>query len=168
MKKNIFLYLFIFSLLINIFTFMHFSKQEKYQTERVTNLTERVTGLKDSLAVTTDLMQRADYFSIQQNLNARNYFRGEYDIDELTIKITDAVFERNKNEEGNPLVNYPKMGEKPFIINKIKILNNRWIIADFTDGKAWGEVLLKYFIEENGEVTFENIETLIHANTLMH
>ncbi|AXG74616.1 hypothetical protein DVK85_10365 [Flavobacterium arcticum] len=165
MKKNVLLYLFIFSILINVFTYVYFTNKEKYDIEKEENLTERITNLKDSLAVTTDKMERADYFSLLQNLNARNYFRGQ-DVEALEIKVRDGIYAKNKNTEGNPLIQYPPIDGKPYKINKIKILNNRWIIADFTNGKLWGEVLIKYFVEENGDVTYETVETLLHVNSM--
>ena len=165
MKKNILLYLFIFSILINVFTYVYFTNKQKYDAEKTENLTTRIESLKDSLSVTTDKQQRADYFSLEQNLNARNYFRGQ-DVDALEIKVRDGIYEKNKNAEGNPLIQYPSIDGKPYRINKIKILNNRWIIADFTNGKLWGEVLIKYFIEENGDVTYETTETLLHVNSM--
>ena len=48
-----------------------------------------------------------------------------------------------------------------FIINKIKVINHRWIIADFSDGENWGEVLLKYFVKENNAFTFEINQSLM-------
>jgi hypothetical protein len=56
-----------------------------------------------------------------------------------------------------------KIGENKFIINKVKILNHRWIIADFSDGNIWGEVLLKYFINDDESVSFEVNQSLLHA-----
>lgn len=165
MKKNLLLYLFIFSILINIFTYMYFTNKQKYDGEKITNLTERNDDLKDSVDVITQNIERADYFSIEQNLNARNYFRGQ-DVDQLAIKIRDGIYAKNKNPKGNSLVQYPPLEGKPFIVNKLKILNNRWIIADFTNGRAWGEVFIKYFIEDNGDITYETVETLLHVSTV--
>ncbi|NDI99141.1 hypothetical protein GWA97_08655 [Flavobacterium sp. LaA7.5] len=165
MKKNILLYLFIFSVLINVFTYVYFTNKQKHDAEKVDNLNVRVTSLKDSLAVTTDYLQRADYFSLSQNLNARNYFRGQ-DADALEIKVRDGIYEKNKNPEGNPLIQYPSLDDNPYKINKIKVINNRWIIADFTNGKLWGEVLIKYFVEDNGDITYETMETLLHVNSM--
>ncbi|QYJ67844.1 hypothetical protein [Flavobacterium litorale] len=167
MKKNLLLYLFIFAALINVFTYVYYSKQQKYDTEKIDSLATKIDTLKAELDTTTDNLERADYFSLEQNLNARKYF-GNEGIDELIIKIRDGVYVQNKSPEGNPLVHYPKINGEPFKINKIKIVNHRWIIADFTDGKAWGEVLIKYFIEDNGEVTYETMETLLHANSMMY
>ena len=60
MKKNILLYLFIFSILINVFTYVYFTNKQKYDAEKTENLTTRIESLKDSLSVTTDKQQRAD------------------------------------------------------------------------------------------------------------
>lgn len=165
MKKNLYLYLFIFSLLINIFTYMYFSNRLAFEEKHNTSVSGKIKKLEDSLAVNKDLLERADYFSLNQNLNARNYFRDQ-DADQISIKVRDGLYKLNNNEAGNPLINYPSINNAPFRINKIKVLNNRWVIADFTDGKMWGEVLIKYFIEDNGEVTYEPIETLVHTHSM--
>jgi hypothetical protein len=44
----------------------------------------------------------------------------------------------------------------------VKILNHRWIIADFSDGEYWGEALIKYFINEDETVSFETFQSLIY------
>ena len=165
MKKNILLYLFIFTLLINLFTYVYFTKNEKRATERAESLTTKITTLKDSLNVMTNDLERADYFSIEQNLNARHYFIDE-DPDEIAIRVRDGIYAKNIGEKGNPLIQYPVLDGKPFVINKVKVINNRWVIADFTNGKAWGEIFIKYFIEDNGDVTYETVETLLHTNTI--
>ena len=164
MKKNIYLYLFIFFLLISLFTYMYLSNQLKAEAHRADALSEKVEKLQDSLAVNNDLRDRAEYFSLEQNLNARNYFQGQ-DIDALAIKVRDSLYATNKPEK-NTLIEYAPLNNAPYRINKMKILNNRWIIADFTDGKIWGELLIRYFIEDNGDVTFEIAETLLHPNSM--
>lgn len=165
MKKNILLYLFIFSILINIFTYMYFTNKQKHDLGKIENLNQRIGTLKDSIELTTDNLERADYFSIKQNLNARNYFRDQ-DADEIAIRVRDGIYEKNKNPKGNPLVEYPQIDDKPFRINKLKVVNNRWVIADFTNGKVWGEVFIKYFIENDGKISYETVETLLHASTI--
>ena len=37
------------------------------------------------------------------------------------------------------------MGRK-FLINKVKLLNHKWVIADFSDGTDWGEIWSLYSI----------------------
>ncbi|MDQ5928488.1 MAG: hypothetical protein QG594_262, partial [Bacteroidota bacterium] len=45
---------------------------------------------------------------------------------------------------------------------KVKILNHRWIIADYSNGELWGEVLLKYFVDDNENITFEVNQTWLY------
>ena len=56
------------------------------------------------------------------------------------------------------------MDGKIFVVNKIKVLNHRWIIADFNNGNIWGEAIIKYFINDDETVSFENAESVIYAN----
>jgi hypothetical protein len=58
------------------------------------------------------------------------------------IPYVEKLLDFNSNPKGNPYVGQDKIGENKFIINKVKILNHRWIIADFSDGNIWGEVFL--------------------------
>jgi hypothetical protein len=44
----------------------------------------------------------------------------------------------------------------------VKILNHRWIIADYSDGEIWGEVLLKYFVNEDESISFEVNQSLLY------
>ncbi len=40
-----------------------------------------------------------------------------------------------------------------YFINKVKILNHKWIIADFSNGNRWGEMWIEYHFNEN-EINF--------------
>lgn len=164
MKKQLFLYLFIFSLIINVFTYMYFTNKQKYEDTRVTNMQAKLKTAQDSLKANAALLDEANYFSLEHNTNALQYFEGK-DIAKLSIAIRDAIYKQNSNPDGNPLAQYPAAEGRPFTINKFKVLNNRWIIADFTNGNQWGEVVLKYFIEEDGSVTFENALATLHPFT---
>ena len=72
------------------------------------------------------------------------------------------MLEFNSDPEGNKYVDQAKSGDQKYIINKIKILNHRWIIADYSNGQLWGEVLLKYFVESDGSVTFETMSSYLY------
>lgn len=162
MKKNLFLYLFIFSLLINVFTYMFFTNKQKYEDKRIEKMEANVKVAKDSMAVEKEKMTAENYFSLENNDNAKGYFEGQ-DTNAIAIKVRDAIFKLNVNPAGNMLTGYPPMdGNKPFAIAKIKILNHRWVIADFTNGLRWGEVLIKYFVEEDGSISLEKGETVLY------
>ena len=64
----------------------------------------------------------------------------------------------------NPLVPYEGI-ENPFKINKIKLLNHKWIVADFSDGKYWGELLIRYELLESKNVDFTLIDHLLYTRS---
>ena len=158
MKKSLYLYLFIIAVLMNVFTYVWFTKQLTFEEQRYDKYS---TKMADSLLVSYNNSLDANYFSLAYNDNAKNYFE-KYDTAELIPRITDKIMDLNDSPEGNSLLPYGRLNEEKFIINKVRILNHRWIIADFSDGKLWGEILLKYFIEEDGSVTFDEIESLLY------
>lgn len=161
MKKNLFLYLFIFALLTNVFTYMYFTNKQKFEDGRIAKMEQRVKSVKDSLQAEKDKSIDNNYFSLENNTNAQAYFEGA-DVGALALKVRDGLYAKNVNEKGNTLIPYPMMDNRPFTINRMKILNNRWIVADFSNGLRWGELLIKYFVEEDGSITYETAESLLH------
>lgn len=158
MKKSLYLYLFIVAVLLNVFTYAYFTQNLSFEQARYEKFSKK---MQDSLLVTYNNNIDANYFSLQYNDNAKSYLEA-YDTAELVPKIKDKIMDLNDNPEGNSLLPYGKLNDEKFIVNKIQVLNHRWIIADFSDGKIWGEVLLKYFIEADGNITFERIESLLY------
>ena len=69
----------------------------------------------------------------------------------------------NDNPKGNIYTGQEQIGVNKFIINKIKILNHRWIIADFSDGDIWGECLIKYFVNEDKTIDFETFQSFVYS-----
>ncbi len=49
-------------------------------------------------------------------------------------------------------------------INKLKFLNHKWILADFTDGRYWGEMVLEYYVTKEGEIEFHQISSLMYPS----
>ena len=88
------------------------------------------------------------------------------DISSFNEKVKQALLNYNDSPEGNKYTDQVKMGEQKFIINSVKLLNHRWIIANYSNGQLWGEVLLKYFVEENGSISFEIINTYLYPAAL--
>jgi hypothetical protein len=57
------------------------------------------------------------------------------------MKINSYVTEKlDFNPKGNPLRWSRSNRANKFIINKVKVLNHRWIIADYSDGEMWGGI----------------------------
>lgn len=161
MKKSLFLYLFIVSVLMTIFTYMYYDKKVKFEAERFEKLKKT---MHDSIQMINNQVFEANYFTLLNNDNAQNQL-DKYSIEKVISKIEQRLMEMNDLPEGNPMVEFVKMNDKKFIINKIKVINHRWVIADFSNGELWGEVLLKYFIEENEEISFEIIQSTLYTKS---
>ena len=100
------------------------------------------------------------YFLLENNDDALSYY------DHLNIKnparyIADKLIETNEKKGDNPLVPYEGM-EGDFKLNKIKVLNHKWIITDFSDGKFWGELLIKYELKDDLSIDFTLIDHLLY------
>lgn len=165
MKKNLYLYLFIFSLLLNVFTYMYFTNKQKAEDARIAKMQLSVKKAQDSLAAVAQNAGEAGLFSLKGNDNAVDYFY-EYNIDSLSTKIIDGVKEGNAVKTGNKLVGYETINDKPWLISNVQVLNNRWIIADYSNGTAWGDVLIRYFVDDKGKISYETIQTNLYAETV--
>ncbi len=164
MKKSLFLYLFILGLLFNVFTYAYLSKQLDFEKEKLAK-TEKKMKTKSEIANTK--LAEATYFSLENNENAQNYFNPDsatktIKVEKLIPFVTESLLDLNSNPKGNPYTGQDQIGPSKFIINKVKLINHRWIIADYSDGEYWGEVLLKYFINEDETVSFEIIQSLLY------
>lgn len=165
MKKSFLLYALIITVLMNVFTYMFYSKEVAFEQNRYEKTTKK---LKDSLNSIELKLDDADYFSLEKNENAQDYFYSSnpdkmIQYEKLIPYVTEKLLDLNSNPKGNPYVGFDQLGQNKFVINKIKVLNHRWIIADFSDGKIWGEVLLKYFVNDDESISFEVIQTLLYA-----
>jgi len=164
MKKSLLLYALILSLVFNVYTYMYLSKEVTFEQEKYK---KTATKLKDSLQSVTNKLSDSDYFSLEKNENAQNYFESAKsdkirNYVTLVPYVTAQLLDLNADSKGNPYTGQIQLGANKFSINKVKVLNHRWIIADFSDGEYWGEVLLKYFINDDESVTFEVNQSVIY------
>lgn len=163
MKKSLFLYLFIIAVLMNIFTYKYFTSKEAAQKTQETAQDSK--KLNDSITKLSDQLYDANYFSLEANDRAMNYLN-QNDIKAFTEKVTQALLAYNDDPAGNKYTDQVTMGDQKFIINKVKLLNHRWIIANYSNGKLWGEVMLKYFINEDQTVSFEIMNSYLYPEQL--
>jgi hypothetical protein len=164
MKKSLFLYLFILAVLLNIFTYMYYSKKDAFDVNQNIRTTAK---LKDSLTSIASKYEEANYFSLENNQNAQNYFdsgdsKKFIPYEKLIPYVKEKLMDLNDDPKGNPYTGQDQIGAQKFIINKAKVLNHRWIIADFSDSEYWGEVLLKYFVNEDETISFETIQSVLY------
>jgi hypothetical protein len=166
MKNQIYLYLAIFGVLSTIFIWMFYKNDNKFLEKRYDI---DVKKYQDSLNSVREQFNDANYFSLENNQNAKDYLEKTvseefYPATKVIEKVKELLLKENDNVLGNKYVEFPKMGEQKFIINRIKVINHRWIIADFSNGTLWGEIYLRYFIEEDNSITFEVKDSFLYPN----
>jgi hypothetical protein len=81
------------------------------------------------------------------------------DIEQM---VSDNIYDQNLVKGNNPLVPYEGLNGA-MKINKLKFLNHKWIIADYTDGTYWGEMLLEFYIDDNKSLTLSNLGSLLYT-----
>lgn len=163
MKNKIFLYLFIFASLIALYQFISADKMVKITNGKIESLQEKVVQLEDSVQKETIRALDMQYFSLENNDDALAYYE-HLDLEHPENYIEDKLLETNEKKGDNALIPYEGM-ERDFKINKIKTLNHKWIIADFSDGKYWGELLIKYELKDNLSVDFTLMDHLLYARS---
>ncbi|MDY8135560.1 hypothetical protein [Aquimarina sp. 2201CG5-10] len=159
MKGKIFLYLFIFTLLFVLFQFMNAKKAKESYDAKIENLKLKLEeGDKTNEAIIDSLINvnmELTYFSLDSDEEAISYFEEKgYDAKKLELTISDQIIGQNKAGSDNPIIPFAGM-EGNMSINKVRLLNHKWIIADFTDGVYWGQLFIIYDLKEDGVVDFE-------------
>jgi hypothetical protein len=125
-----------------------------------------VVKVKDRLKISRDsvaTLANANYFALESDQDAQEYFYSNgLDYQKIAIKVKEDLITLNENKNGNKLVPYEPIDGKPFLINTSKVLNHRWIIAEFSSGEFWGQILIKYFVSEGKPTEFETVETVLY------
>ena len=163
MKSKIFLYLFIFIALICLYLFVSSGKMVEAKEYSISKLEAEVEQLQDSVKNTQLKVLEMQYFSLENNDDALAYY-DHLELKDISRYIADKLLETNENKGDNPLVPYEGM-EGDFKINKIKVLNHKWILTDFSDGKFWGELLIKYELKDDLGVDFTLIDHLLYTRS---
>ncbi len=168
MKQRIFMYLFIFTLLLVIFQYINSKNIIEDYDQKLTNYMEHNNKLKDSIQLTHDNLVTDIYtFNFDTNEDAMIYWEKQgFRISEFVPFIKDELMNLNiYDTEDHPLVPYASMSGQKMLIDQIRMLNHKWIICSFTDGKYWGEMLLEYDLETvNGEkqLKFKIVESTLY------
>ncbi|RZS93628.1 hypothetical protein [Aquimarina brevivitae] len=162
MKGKIFMYLFIFTALFVLFQFMNAKKAGESYTAKISNLENQLDAKQQKIDSLVNLNMDLTYFRLDSDEEAIAYIEEMgYDVQKLERTIVDQLLSQNKAGEDNPIVPYAGM-EGSMAINKIRLLNHKWIIADFTDGVYWGQLLILFDVREDGVVDFEVIKAFLY------
>lgn len=163
MKNKIFIYLFIFAALIGLYLFVSNGKMLKSMQEKVVKKEHKILQLQDSVQQSQLAKLEMQYFSLENNDDALAYYN-HLNLDDPTRYISDKLLETNEQKGDNPLIPYEGM-ESDFKINRIKLLNHKWLIADFSDGKYWGELVIKYELKDDLGIDFTMIDHLLYTRS---
>jgi len=135
---------------------------DKYEKD-ITTAKERVEGYKDSLSNLQDENFSLMYFNLVHNEDALSYFENDdIDVSSLIPYLKDELYKLNEVKGEHPLVPYVSMTEGKMMINNVKFLNHKWIIADFSDGKYWGELFLTYELTKDKKFSYKLIEHFLY------
>ena len=165
MKRAIFMYLFFFTLLFVIFQYMNEKKIFGKQENKIESQRNKINKLKDQVKVITDSLEslsNVDYFSLQGNENAISYIESlGFEALEIETFVSDYIYDQNLKKGSNQLVPYEGINGD-MKINKLKFLNHKWIIADYTDGRYWGEMVLEYYVTKDRKIELKQISSLMY------
>lgn len=149
--------------LITLYLFVSSGKMATQKTDRINKLSNKVAALEDSVKVSQLKVLDMQYFSLENNDDALSYYE-HLNLKNPSLYISDKLLETNEKKGDNPLIPYAGM-ESDFKINKIKILNHKWLVADFSDGKYWGELVIKYELKDDLAVDFTLMDHLLYTRS---
>lgn len=163
MKNRIFMYLFIFALLLVVFQYVNSKNILEDYEKKLANKEVKFEKYADTINNLRDRVLALSEFSIEESEPALSYFEElGYSVDELIPMIKEELYELNLVKGEHPLIPYPSLSGGKMLIDTIRILNHKWVITNFSDGKYWGELFLTYDISEDKKVTFTRIESFIY------
>ena len=120
--------------------------------------------LQDSIRKLSEELSDARYFDIQYNEDSQ-YFFYENGIEDSEEFVRQQLMATNiTKDENHPLISYRPRRNAKFQINKIKLLNHRWVICDFSDGLDWGELLLKITLNDDKTLSFEVLDQTLYVS----
>ena len=134
------------------------NSQPQMSATQLNETAQIISKLTDSIRKLTDERDEALNFSLETNELSQQYFEDLKILNPSQIVI-NALMETNIKEK-NPYIKSESNGT--FLINKIRILNEKWVICEFSDGELWGDLLLEYHIDGNQKPTFKTLDEVIH------
>ncbi len=137
-------------------------KSEKLPDKQ--NKVVTIEKLQDSIRKLSYELDDYRYFDIRLNEDGL-YFFHENSIDDPEEFVRQQLMATNITKDKNhPLISYRPRRNAKFQIKKIKLLNHRWVICDFSDGLDWGELLLKMTLNDNKTLSFEVFDQTLYVS----
>ncbi len=163
MKNRMFMYLFLFALLFIIYQYMNEKSIFERQESKIESLSTKLNAATVSVDSLKQELVNLNYFTLQGNENAMTYFENlGFEAKDIEQMVSENIYDQNLVKGNNPLVPYEGL-QGDMKINKVKFLNHKWIIADYTDGSYWGEMLLDFYIDDEKNLTLTNLGSLMYT-----
>lgn len=132
------------------------------QENKIESLNVQMKTEQDSVNSFKQKVADLNYFTLQGNDNAMSYLENAgFNAKAIEDLVTNQIYDQNMIKGNNALIPFEGInGEMK--INKLKFLNHKWILADFTDGTYWGEMILEYSINKEKQLTLNTIASLLY------
>ncbi|PLB18366.1 MAG: putative hydrolase [Flavobacteriaceae bacterium FS1-H7996/R] len=157
------MYLFVFSILLVLFQYVNSKRVFEDMNHKLDGYKGQLERYKDSVAVLQDENLDLSHFNLERNEDAISYFENQgYNVAELIPLIKDELYKLNEEKGEHPIIPYAAEEGKRMMINTVKLLNHKWIVADFSDGHYWGELFLTYEITEDKQLKFNLVESFLY------
>ena len=158
MKFKIVFYLFLFVCIVLFYQIFNTNKILNHQDELIQNQYQKQLQLKDSLFKLKRFQDTFSYFSLKGNPNL-NQIVLEPVLQESELR--NQLLEMNANGGLNELIDMPS---GRFLIDRVKVINDQWILIGFQSDKNWGQALLEYKIRSVGDdYDFKNVKSFIKS-----
>ena len=151
MKNIISIFALGFIVLIMIFITTNYIKISSSNNSTAKSLSTKIDSLKKKYMLLDKRYSDEIYFSLNDNQEALAYFNN-IEVDSIISFIRDQLYEKNFDNNTDFFIPVSNINNR-YLINKVKILNHKWIIADFSNGNRWGEMWIEYHFNEN-EINF--------------
>ncbi|TYA59162.1 hydrolase [Formosa maritima] len=158
------MYLFIFTILLVVFQYVNSKNIIESYDDKYERSQEKHLVYEDTISNLRDQVLSLSEFKLDQTEAALTYFEDRgFDVSDLIPFIKDEIYELNLiGGEEHPLIPYASMTGGKMLINSIRLLNHKWIIANFSDGRYWGELFMTYEVTEDEELKFKVIESFLY------
>ena len=163
MKSRIFMYLFVFATLLVLFQYVNAKRVFEDMDNKLVGYKTQLIKYKDSVAVLQNDIAGLSHFNLDRNEDAISYFENDgYNVSELIPFIKDELYKLNEVRGEHPIVPYAASEGRKILINTVKMLNHKWIVADFSDGEYCGEIFLTYQITNDKQLKFNLVESFLY------
>ncbi|MGB0896674.1 MAG: hydrolase [Flavobacteriaceae bacterium] len=167
MKKQLFLYLFLLTALMLLFVYVNTKREITSYEDKIEKLrsynSEQENKFQDTIANLRIEAMELGKFSLKEDAYAiEHLYKEGIDYKELILHIEDQLISLNVEDNGNPLIPYAPMYGDKIMINSMKMLNHKWIIADFSDGKYWGQVFIACTYNDDKTISFNTEASFLY------